>query len=121
VVDDCNLRFQVRCARRALGPDGDLIKSVAGRGYFFLDESEGVSEASDRDTNTYARRPIPLPLPSSLPPDPAGVQSPEDYRASCELLRELLTSVLHDLWRLRGAGPIMDVTPDAVRGTGHRP
>ncbi|MBO9713384.1 winged helix-turn-helix domain-containing protein [Sphingomonas sp.] len=32
-VEESNLRFQVGCLRRALGRDGHLIKSIAGRGY----------------------------------------------------------------------------------------
>jgi DNA-binding winged helix-turn-helix (wHTH) protein len=111
VVEECNLRFQVRCARRALGDDGDMIKSVAGRGYFFVAESEPPAD----------RRPALREVGSTgvlgggsagssvgagaMPVDPAGVQSPEDYRASCELFRELLTAVLQELRDLRGAAP----------------
>jgi DNA-binding winged helix-turn-helix (wHTH) protein len=33
VVEECNLRFQVSCLRRALGEHRDLVKTVPGRGY----------------------------------------------------------------------------------------
>jgi DNA-binding winged helix-turn-helix (wHTH) protein len=111
VVDECNLRFQVKCARRALGEDRDLIKSVAGRGYFFVDETEQGSDARGGGTSPEAGNLRSPTSPSYLPPDPAGVQSPEDYRASCELLRELLTSVLQELWRLRGTGHAAEGLP----------
>jgi len=108
LVAESNLRFQVKCARRALGEDGDLIKSVTGRGYFF------VAERDAAPTEREARHPEPaqdvrLQTPPERvsqpewPADPTGAQSPEDYRASCELLRELLTSVLEELRALRDA------------------
>jgi DNA-binding response OmpR family regulator len=33
VVEDCNLRFQVGALRKALGQDGDIIKTIVRRGY----------------------------------------------------------------------------------------
>nr|WP_314576596.1 winged helix-turn-helix domain-containing protein [uncultured Pseudomonas sp.] len=36
VVEECNLRAQVAALRRALGDSGDLIATVAGRGYRFV-------------------------------------------------------------------------------------
>ena len=111
VVEESNLRFQVACARRALGPDRDLIKSVAGRGYFFVAEpgdaaadlGPNQSEAAfEPPTGDWPATPSP---PSLLPRDPTGAQTPEDYRASCELLRELLNEVLNELRELRGASP----------------
>jgi DNA-binding winged helix-turn-helix (wHTH) protein len=42
-VEECNLRFQMSCLRRALGPEGSLIKTIAGRGYML---SATVSDAS---------------------------------------------------------------------------
>jgi DNA-binding winged helix-turn-helix (wHTH) protein len=111
VVDESNLRFQVVCARRALGADRDLIKSVKGRGYFFVAEPgdaatgwrQSPTEAEHKPND--AARPASSVAQTSLPPDPTGAQTPEDYRASCELLRELLNSVLHELRELRGFGP----------------
>lgn len=45
-VEEGNLRFQVCGLRRALGPDGDLIRSVAGRGYLFAGTVEAVGAPS---------------------------------------------------------------------------
>lgn len=39
-VDHGNLRFQMATLRKALGEDRDLIKTVTGRGYLLIDESE---------------------------------------------------------------------------------
>jgi DNA-binding winged helix-turn-helix (wHTH) protein len=111
VVEESNLRFQVACARRALGPDRDLIKSVAGRGYFFVDEPNDAAAgwgANPLETELDRHdgdQSAPAVSQSPLPHDPTGAQTPEDYRAACELLRELLNSVLHELRELRGFGP----------------
>jgi len=64
-VEEGNLRFQVCCLRRALGPDGALIRTVAGRGYVFAGKVDGsgspraagdVREVADEgsDPNTAA-------------------------------------------------------------------
>jgi DNA-binding winged helix-turn-helix (wHTH) protein len=39
-VDEGNLRFQVTMLRKALGRDRDMIKTVTGRGYLLIDDSE---------------------------------------------------------------------------------
>ena len=36
-VDESNIRFQVASLRKALGPEGDLIKTIPGRGYLLAD------------------------------------------------------------------------------------
>lgn len=41
IVGESSLRFQMACLRRALGPDGDVIKTVSGRGYLFAEERGG--------------------------------------------------------------------------------
>jgi len=49
-VDDCNIRYQVRSLRKVLGPEGELIKSIPGRGYMLADSgpgSETPKHASD--------------------------------------------------------------------------
>ncbi|MBS0332737.1 MAG: winged helix-turn-helix domain-containing protein [Proteobacteria bacterium] len=38
IVDESNLRFQVRALRTALGRDRNLIKTIPGRGYLLADE-----------------------------------------------------------------------------------
>ncbi|WP_158624712.1 winged helix-turn-helix domain-containing protein [Caulobacter sp. 602-1] len=37
IVDESNLRYQIGGLRRILGPDGDRIKNIPGRGYLFAD------------------------------------------------------------------------------------
>jgi DNA-binding response OmpR family regulator len=36
-VDESSIRFQIASLRRALGPEGDLIKTIPGRGYLMAD------------------------------------------------------------------------------------
>ncbi|PZM08308.1 response regulator [Rhizobium tubonense] len=36
VVEECNLRFQVKSLRRALGSQGDMIKTIVRRGYMLI-------------------------------------------------------------------------------------
>ena len=49
-VDESNLRFQVASLRRTLGRDRDLIKTIAGRGYFFaVDVSRGAPPHTPMD------------------------------------------------------------------------
>jgi DNA-binding response OmpR family regulator len=36
VVEECNLRFQVKSLRRALGSHGDMIKTIVRRGYMLI-------------------------------------------------------------------------------------
>lgn len=48
-VEDSNLRYQVASLRRVLGADGDLIKTVQGRGYLFAaDASESFGSHLER-------------------------------------------------------------------------
>ena len=43
IVDEGNLRFQMAMLRRALGRERDRIKTVTGRGYLFVPDSEEFS------------------------------------------------------------------------------
>jgi DNA-binding response OmpR family regulator len=36
VVEECNLRFQIKSLRRALGSHGDMIKTIVRRGYMLI-------------------------------------------------------------------------------------
>lgn len=38
-VDETNIRFQIGCLRRALGPERVRIKTISGRGYLFVTDS----------------------------------------------------------------------------------
>ena len=42
LVDESNLRFQMACLRRVLGPDRDVIKTIQGRGYLFVAEDSAA-------------------------------------------------------------------------------
>ncbi|TAU86357.1 response regulator [Rhizobium leguminosarum] len=55
VVEECNLRFQVKSLRRALGSHGDMIKTIVRRGYMLirddmLPESENRFDATGSTT-----------------------------------------------------------------------
>jgi DNA-binding response OmpR family regulator len=43
-VDESNIRFQVASLRKTLGPEGELIKTIPGRGYL-LAEPDGAKES----------------------------------------------------------------------------
>jgi DNA-binding winged helix-turn-helix (wHTH) protein len=111
VVEESNLRFQVACLRKALGADRDLIKSVAGRGYFFVAEPGDAAPGGGDNPFEAEHEPCDSDRPGSpvaqmsLPRDPTGAQTPEDYRASCELMRELLSAVLRELREMRDVRP----------------
>ena len=40
IVDEGNLRFQMAMLRKALGADRDMIKTVTGRGYLFVADTD---------------------------------------------------------------------------------
>jgi DNA-binding winged helix-turn-helix (wHTH) protein len=44
-VEQSNLRFQMALLRRALGADGELIRTVPRRGYIFAEELEPAADA----------------------------------------------------------------------------
>lgn len=45
IVDESNIRFQMTCLRRALGPRADCIKTVKGRGYILTVSNMGRQAA----------------------------------------------------------------------------
>lgn len=49
IVEESNLRFQMAYLRKCLGRDSDLIKTIPGRGYLFVDE-----QAVPRSTAAFA-------------------------------------------------------------------
>ena len=58
IVEESNLRFQMASLRKALGDDGELIKTIPGRGYIFIDEgSAGTFDSFDEGT----ARVVPVP------------------------------------------------------------
>ena len=75
-VDESNIRFQIASLRKALGPEGDLIKTIPGRGYLLADP-EPKSE-------TVALQQSPLDsglLPDWLKPHPGPIPSEDQYVA----------------------------------------
>lgn len=62
-VEESNLRFQMACLRKALGPDRELVKTVPGRGYFFVAEVQADHLAlHDEHPRAYAQAPRPSAL-----------------------------------------------------------
>ncbi len=70
VVEECNLRFQVKSLRRALGSQGNMIKTIVRRGYMLIrddlvleDEARfdeiGPTTTSEIDTPAAARSAAP--------------------------------------------------------------
>ena len=51
VIDENNLQIQISALRKALGPDRDLIHTVAGRGYHFTGEIFGAKIAAPGDSS----------------------------------------------------------------------
>lgn len=56
VVEECNLRFQIGSLRRALGPHGDMVKTVVRRGYMLVrdDHSSDANEFVDDQSQIVA-------------------------------------------------------------------
>jgi DNA-binding response OmpR family regulator len=46
VVEECNLRFQVKSLRRALGSQGNMIKTIVRRGYMLIRDELLVEEGA---------------------------------------------------------------------------
>lgn len=72
IVDESNIRFQIASLRKALGPEGDLIKTIPGRGYL-LAEPQPRSEPST---------PAAIPIASSW--FPIWLRSPHDQFSPSE-------------------------------------
>ncbi|MFP3544366.1 response regulator [Rhizobium sp. SIMBA_035] len=91
VVEECNLRFQVKSLRRALGPDGDKIKTIVRRGYMLIREDRpsggsGVEEALPHSPPKL----VPAPTTKSGSPLVALIEDDESVRRA---LSSLLRSV----------------------------
>lgn len=78
-VEECNLRFQVGVLRRALGPDGELIRTILGRGYLMAQEIPPAS------------RPEAPPQAKVFMPPRAGSLEKREF------LREMLRAALDEL------------------------
>jgi DNA-binding response OmpR family regulator len=89
IVDDSNVRFQVAALRRVLGQDGDMIKSIPGRGYLFAEDDvtedaapAPVVQASESETVQVPRwlRLLPNLETSTAAPYVAVVDDEPDIR-----------------------------------------
>ncbi|WP_426230434.1 response regulator [Pararhizobium sp. DWP3-4] len=91
IVEECNLRFQVKSLRRALGPDGDKIKTVVRRGYMLIREDSG-----DRSPGIEI-----APLPTLLKAAPTPVATPHTPLVALieddESVRRAISSLLRSV------------------------
>ena len=71
VVEESNLRWQMVSLRKVLGEDGDLIKTIPGRGYLFACEA-GDAGSGVRESNPLA------PASSASDLDNPAVSFPDD-------------------------------------------
>ncbi len=78
LVEDSNLRVQMTALRKVLGRDGDIIKTVPGRGYMFA-----VEAATEPPVSPFCEPPV---------RDPAIVAVIDDDRGVREALHSLLRS-----------------------------
>ncbi|MGM4913167.1 response regulator [Rhizobium sp. 768_B6_N1_8] len=67
VVEECNLRFQIKSLRRALGSHGDMIKTIVRRGYMLIRD----------DIPRGSIRPDAVPLPAVHEVDTRAITRPE--------------------------------------------
>jgi DNA-binding response OmpR family regulator len=49
MVEECNLRFQVKSLRRALGSQGDMIKTIVRRGYMLIRDDMLLEQQAQLD------------------------------------------------------------------------
>jgi predicted ATPase/DNA-binding winged helix-turn-helix (wHTH) protein len=103
IVEENNLQAQISALRRALGPDRDFIRTIAGRGYQFTGEIHTLS--ATRNPHATARMAQPASTPSRPPtnlPEPVSELIGRDV----ELGEILELSAAHRLVTLAGAGGI---------------
>lgn len=70
VVEESNLRFQMACLRKVLGPDRDVIKTIPGRGYLLADEEVAAglwNEVSEADEPPVREDEPPFTPPEARP------------------------------------------------------
>lgn len=80
VVEESNLRWQMVSLRKVLGEDGELIKTIPGRGYLFACEA-GEAGSGVREPNQLAPMPSAPDLSDQNPvvsccPDPSAAGEP---------------------------------------------
>jgi DNA-binding winged helix-turn-helix (wHTH) protein len=101
IIDENNLQSQISALRAVLGPDRDLIRTVAGRGYQFTGEirilaaslDEGVGAAAVQPASTISATNLPQPVSELIGRD--------------DVLGEILSlASVHRLVTLTGTGGI---------------
>jgi predicted ATPase/DNA-binding winged helix-turn-helix (wHTH) protein len=103
IVEENNLQAQISTLRRAFGPDRDLIRTIAGRGYQFTGEIHSVSATSNAEASAGMAPPT-----STLSSPPTNLPEPvsELIGRDVELDDILELSASHRLVTLVGAGGI---------------
>ena len=102
VVEENNLQAQISALRAAFGPERDLIRTIAGRGYQFAGEIRNVSAPTDGRLT--ARLPV---APEPGPPAPNLPEPVSELIGRDEELREILNlATANRLVTLTGPGGI---------------
>src|ERR1700726_1166119 len=103
IVEENNLQAQISALRHVLGPNRDLIRTIAGRGYQFTGEIRTISARP----NAHATAGLPQPTPTP-PRPPTNLPQPMTDMICRDIeLQEVVSLVgSHRLVPLTGAGGI---------------
>jgi len=103
VVEENALQVQISALRAAFGPDGELIRTVSGRGYQFAGEIRFLSAGPDEPSGpgTAAVEPGPAMSPTNLPEPASALIGRDD-----ELCEVVSLAVRYRLVTLTGPGGI---------------
>ncbi|HLG84589.1 MAG TPA: response regulator [Bradyrhizobium sp.] len=98
IVEESNLRVQMASLRKALGPDRDLIKTIPGRGYLFVAETQALGASTREDTASSDEAARPAPARQETGVGNLSQRRPlvaviDDDRDTREALQGLLSSV----------------------------
>jgi DNA-binding winged helix-turn-helix (wHTH) protein len=102
VVEENNLQSHISALRAVLGRDRELIRTVSGRGYQFIGEMRGLSEADDERDTLGPEAAKPAALPATNVPEPVSELIGRDD----ELAKVVILIGAHRLVTLTGAGGI---------------
>jgi predicted ATPase/DNA-binding winged helix-turn-helix (wHTH) protein len=103
IVEENNLQAQMSALRAALGPDRELIRTVARRGYQFTGEARSTPASPEEHVTgeVPSGRPVPVPSTTNLPEPVSELIGRDDE------LREILgLASAHRLVTLTGPGGI---------------
>lgn len=124
-VEEGNLRVQIASLRRVLGDDRDMIKTIPGRGYLFVaeeappeDEHAGprslIASMKEWRSDEELQRVLSRLQALQGPNGAFDFQSPASHE-TCEMLRNLLHSVLDEMWEVVLQGEVLPGRHLAVR------